>query len=200
MALVSSNCWLICSFQFTSCLQNKWTKWIKRKKEAEASQASPLPVISVGLEFLLDTTVVYEADRHKNKFGPGSDKQYIKLCSLPPRTAERCTCKRRTRADALREYREAVISQSWHSKLTLKQHHRPVCNPENPLEKMPRPLRGARGSCDSMAWNVGSLCCFDGGLLCQCRRSNAGSHVTAAMLNSAPSHLNNAHKVQISSA
>lgn len=36
----------------------------------------------MGLEFLLDTTLVCEADRHKNKFVPGSDKQDMKLCSL----------------------------------------------------------------------------------------------------------------------
>lgn len=76
------------------------------------SQASPLPVISMGLDFLLDMTVVYEADRHKNKFGPASDKQYIKLCSLAPCTAECCTCKRGTQADALWAYQEALISQS----------------------------------------------------------------------------------------
>jgi len=68
------------------------------------SQASPLPVISVGLEFLLDTTVVCEADRHRNKFGPGSDEQCGKLCSLAPGAAGRCTCGRwslqSARADA----------------------------------------------------------------------------------------------------
>lgn len=38
-------------------------------------------MISMGLDFLLNT-LVYEVDRHKNKFVPGSDKQDIKLCSL----------------------------------------------------------------------------------------------------------------------
>lgn len=39
-------------------------------------------MISMGLGFLLGTTLVCEADRHKNKFVPGSDSQDIKLCSL----------------------------------------------------------------------------------------------------------------------
>lgn len=58
-------------------LEDKWTKWIKRKKEIEGRKASPLPMISMGLEFLLDTTLVCEGDRHKNTFVPGSDKQTL---------------------------------------------------------------------------------------------------------------------------
>lgn len=54
----------------------------KKKEKIEGRKASLLPMISMGLEFLLDTALVCDADRHKNKFVPGSDKQDIKLCSL----------------------------------------------------------------------------------------------------------------------
>lgn len=61
-------------------------------------------MISLGLEFLLDAALVCEADRHKNKFVPGSDKQDIKLCTLalltgdaaPSNPGHRLECPRHT--------------------------------------------------------------------------------------------------------
>lgn len=65
-------------------------------------------MISLGLEFLLDASLVCEADRQKNKFVPGSDKQDIELCTL---NRGCCTFKPWTQAGVPQAYRESLISQ-----------------------------------------------------------------------------------------